>query len=90
MKKIRLRQRVIVKLEHVHVSIEQIHPIVVESGNPDESTNPPWSGVSCLQSIKVNRIRVSIIPWVRSVDLSRSHPLSGNICTQAYTAQELP
>ena len=79
-----------VRLEHVHVSIEQIHPVIVESGNPDESTNPPWSGVSCLESIKVNRIRVSMIPWVRSIDLSHSYPLSRNICTQAYTAQELP
>ena len=76
--------------EHVHVSIEQIHPIIVESGNPDESTNPPWSGVSCLESTKVNKICVSIIPWVLRVDLSHSRSLTRNICTQAYTTQELP
>ena len=79
-----------VRLERVHVSIEQTHPTVVESGNPDESTNPPWSGVSCLKSIKINKIRVLIIPWILSVDLSHIRPLTRNICSQAYTAQELP
>ena len=69
------------ELEYVHVSIEQTHPTVVESGNPNESTNPPWNGVSCLESIKMNRIRVSIIPWILSVDLSRTRPLTRNVCT---------
>lgn len=77
-------------MQHIHVSIKQIHPVIVESGNPDENTDPPSSGVSCLGSIKVNKIRISMIPWVLSVDLSHSRPLTRNICTQTNTAKDLP
>ena len=42
--------RAIMTQRNVHISIEQTHPAVVKSGNPVESANPPWSGVSCLGS----------------------------------------
>ena len=33
---------------NVHIGIEQAHPAVIESGDPIESANPPWNGVSYL------------------------------------------